>query len=186
MTAFDQAFDIVIGHEGGYSDNQSDPGNWTGGAVGKGVCKGTKYGISAASYPNVDIANLTLDEAKSLYKTGYWDKLHLDTADPGLALIAFDASVNNGVGAATKWLQGALGVAADGVFGSGTAAALKACTGTKASEALVALHASRINMMAELPTWKTFGRGWSKRLAQIPFQAAGMKGDQNGTQDATA
>lgn len=162
MSAFDQAFEIVLGHEGGLTDNPNDPG-------GK-----TKYGISQRSYPDVDIANLTEDDAKAIYKKDYWDKLHLDTADPSLALIAFDAAVNNGVGAATKWLQGALGVAADGIIGSGTQAALAACTGDKAHTALVDMHASRINMMAGLPTWKQFGKGWSKRLAQLPLQAAGM------------
>lgn len=34
MSAFDQAFEIVIGHEGGYSNNSADPGGET------------KYGIS--------------------------------------------------------------------------------------------------------------------------------------------
>lgn len=162
MSAFDQAFEVVIGHEGGYVNNPSDPGGET------------KYGISKRSYPDVDIANLTLDAAKQIYKTDYWDKLYLDTADPRLALVAFDASVNNGVGAATKWLQGALKVAADGVIGSGTQAALAACTGDAAQAALFEMHASRINMMAGLPTWKNFGLGWSRRLAQLPYQAAGM------------
>jgi lysozyme family protein len=162
MTAFDQAFDIVVGHEGGYTNNPSDPGGET------------KYGVSKRAYPNVDIANLTLDGAKQIYKTDYWDKLHLDTADPGLALIAFDASVNNGVGAATKWLQSALKVAADGVIGPATQTALQACTADKAQAALVEMHAERINMMANLSTWKTFGKGWSRRLAQLPLQAAGM------------
>lgn len=174
MSAFDQAFAIVIGHEGGYTSGVGDPGGET------------KFGISKRAYPSVSIPDLTLDGAKAIYKRDYWDKLHLDTADPGLALIAFDSAVNNGVGQATKWLQGALGVAADGIFGGATAAALAACSGDKAAEALVALHASRINMMAKLPNWQKFGVGWSKRLAQLPFQAAGMTGDGNGTQGSTA
>jgi lysozyme family protein len=162
MSAFDQAFEIVIGHEGGYTNNPDDPGGET------------KYGISKKSYPNVDIANLTEDQAKQIYKSDYWDKLSLDSAHPGLALIAFDAAVNNGVSAATKWLQGALGVTADGVFGSQSQAALSACTVDKAQATLFELHAQRINMMAKLPTWKNFGLGWSRRLAQLPFQAAAM------------
>ena len=31
---FDKAFKLLIGHEGGFTDNRSDPGNWTGGKVG--------------------------------------------------------------------------------------------------------------------------------------------------------
>lgn len=162
MSTFDEAFGIVIGHEGGYVNNPADPGGET------------KYGISKRAYPNVDIANLTEAQAQQIYKSDYWDKLFLDTADPALALIAFDAAVNNGVGAATKWLQAALGVTADGIFGPQSQAALKACTGTKAQAALTEMHAQRINMMAGLSTWSTFGLGWSRRLASLPYQAAGM------------
>ena len=161
-SAFQQAFAIVVGHEGGYVNNAADPGGET------------KYGISKRAYPTVDIANLTLEQAEALYKRDYWDKLFLDTADPALALIAFDAAVNNGVGAATKWLQSALSVTADGIFGPQSQAALVACTGAKAQATLTELHAQRINMMAGLATWPTFGLGWSRRLAMLPFQAAQM------------
>ena len=165
MTAFDQAFEIVIGHEGGYSNNSADPGGET------------KYGISKRSYPNVDIASLTLDGAKQIYQRDFWGKAGCDQCDPGLALIVFDAAVNNGVGQAVRWLQGAVGVTADGVIGPQTQAAIKA---TDAQQALVAMHAARIYMMAGLSTWGTFGRGWSKRLAQIPYQAATMTSNGNG------
>ena len=67
MTTFDQAFAIVIGEEGGYVNDPNDPGGET------------KYGIAKNSHPNVDIANLTLDQAKAIYKTEYWDKVFGDT-----------------------------------------------------------------------------------------------------------
>jgi len=164
MSAFDQAFEIVVGHEGGFSDNPNDPGG------------ATKYGISARSYPNVNIGALTLDGAKAIYQRDYWNRAGCDLCDPGLALIVFDAAVNNGVGQAVRWLQAAVGVTADGVIGPATRAAVAKAN---AQEALVALHAARINMMAGLPTWQTFGRGWSRRLAQLPYQAASMT--NNGT-----
>lgn len=162
-SAFQQAFGIVIGHEGGYINNAADPGGET------------KYGISKRAYPTVDIANLTLEQAEAIYRRDYWDKLYLDTADRALALIAFDAAVNNGVGAATKWLQSALGVTADGIFGPQSQAALATATGAKAQAVLTEMHAQRINMMAGLATWSTFGLGWSRRLAMLPFQAAQMR-----------
>jgi len=61
MDTFDQAFALVVGIEGGFSTDQNDPGNWTSGKVCIGEFKGTKYGISAASYPHLDIPNLTPD-----------------------------------------------------------------------------------------------------------------------------
>lgn len=98
--------------------------------------------------------------------------------DPGLALIVFDAAVNNGVGQAARWLQAALGVTVDGVIGPATRAALAKAN---AEEVLTELHASRIYMMAGLNTWKTFGRGWSRRLARLPYQAARMEPDYEPT-----
>src|SRR5215472_7824652 len=121
MSAFDQAFEIVVGHEGGYSNNSSDPGGET------------MYGISKRSYPDIVISTLTLDQAKAIYERDYWNKAGCDLCDPGLALVLFDAAVNNGVG-----------------------------------------QAARIHFMAGLSTWSTFGRGWSRRLAHLPYQAAGM------------
>ena len=40
--------------EGTLSLDPTDTGNWTGGAVGRGTLVGTKYGISAASYPTLE------------------------------------------------------------------------------------------------------------------------------------
>lgn len=157
--SFEQAFEIVIGHEGGYVDNPADPGGET------------KFGISKRSYPGVEIASLTIDEAKAIYRRDYWDKAGCDVCAPGLALIVFDAAVNNGVGRAVRWLQTAVGASADGVLGPRTRAAVQAADPLAA---LTEVHAQRMQFMTSLDTWATFGRGWSRRLAQLPWQAAGM------------
>lgn len=159
MSAFTEAFRIVVGHEGGYSNDPRDPGGET------------KYGISKRSYPKIDIGALDLQEARRLYKADYWDKIHGDDLDPGLALVAFDAAVNNGVGQAIRWLQAAVGVKVDGIIGPATMTALARAD---PAATLVELHAARIFMMAGLSTWKHFGRGWSRRLANLPYQAAKM------------
>lgn len=65
---FANSLAFTLKYEGGYSSNRKDPGNWTGGKVGAGVLKGTKYGIAAHSYPNLDIKNLTLDDVKPIYE----------------------------------------------------------------------------------------------------------------------
>ena len=68
MSNFDNAFDRVIGHEGGFTDDPLYRGNWTSGVCGVGECKGTKYGLAAMTYPILDIRNLTLNQAKDIYK----------------------------------------------------------------------------------------------------------------------
>ena len=173
MAAFDQAFRIVIGEEGGYSAAPADPGNWTGGACGRGACLGTRYGISAAAYPALAIATLTLDAAHAIYRRDYWDRVQGDSLPPPLALLVFDAAVNNGVGRAVRWLQEAVGVVPDGLLGPRTLAAI----GTKAGQGtalLVEFQAQRLMFMAGLPTWRVFGLGWARRLCRLSYAATTM------------
>ena len=176
MAAFDQAFRIVIGEEGGFSADPADPGNWTGGACGRGACLGTRYGISAAAYPNLAIATLTLDAAQAIYRRDYWDRVQGDGLPPPLALLVFDAAVNNGVGRAVRWLQAAVGVAPDGLLGPRTLAAVGAKAGQGAG-LLAEFQAQRLTFMAGLPTWRAFGLGWARRLCRLPYAAIAMSGE---------
>lgn len=175
MTPFDQAFSIVLGHEGGFDNTQADPGNWTTGVVGQGVLKGTRWGISAAAYPRLDIAGLAQSDAAAIYRSDYWDRIEGDTLPPPLALLVFDAAVNNGVGHAVRWLQSAAGVAPDGQLGPKTHAAIDAMATNIGGAALCAeFLAQRLAFMAALPTWRIFGLGWARRLCQLPYQSITM------------
>src|SRR4051812_50136311 len=64
---FNESFNRLIDVEKGLSNDPNDPGNWTGGRVGGGILKGTKYGISAATYPPIHIADPTGGAAKAIY-----------------------------------------------------------------------------------------------------------------------
>lgn len=172
-TAFERAFRVVVGVEGGFTDSEADPGNWTGGQCGAGRCLGTKYGISAAAYPGLDIAALNLDGARAIYRRDYWDRVQGDALPLPLALLVFDAAVNNGVGRAVRWLQVAAGAKADGVVGPATLAAVAAHAGNGAG-LLAEFQAQRLVFMAGLPTWRTFGLGWARRLCRLPFEAVQM------------
>lgn len=170
MNVFDEAFKTVIGSEGGYTDNPADPGNWTGGRCGAGECRGTNWGISAAAYPDLDIKGLTQADASTIYRRDYWDPVVADRLAAPLALLVFDAAVNNGVGRAARWLQAAAGVAQDGAIGPETLAALAGRAGDGATLCAEFL-ALRLIFMAGLPAWQRFGAGWARRLCRLPFQA---------------
>lgn len=170
MSTFDDAFAVVLGNEGGYTDNPADPGNWTSGHCGTGQCRGTNWGISAAAYPNLDIRTLTQADAAAIYRRDYWEPVAGDHLPAPLALLAFDAAVNNGVSRAARWLQAALGVAQDGEIGPKTLAALAARAGDGATFCAEFL-ALRLIFMAALPTWPRFGAGWARRLCHLPFEA---------------
>jgi hypothetical protein len=95
--AFDKAFKKVLQLEGGAKYIKDD--------AGKGP---TKYGINQTANPDVDIKNLTEDQAKEIYRKRYWDKIGGDdiaSSNPKLATIAFDAAVNQGVKPALRMLD---------------------------------------------------------------------------------
>jgi lysozyme family protein len=167
-SVFEQCFDIVVGEEGGFDNNPADPGNWTGGKVNVGHLNGTKYGISAAAYPDLYIQALTLENAKDIYHKSYWAVNLCDTMPPSIAMLVFDAAVNNGNRRAIWWLQGAVGAFQDGEIGPKTIAALN----RKGAQAVaIEFMAQRTNFMASFPTWPTFGLGWARRLAALPYHS---------------
>lgn len=171
MSAFDRAFVVVVGIEGGFTANPADPGNWTGGACGVGACRGTKFGVSAASYPALDIAGLVEADARAIYRRDYWDRVCGDALPPPLALLVFDAAVNAGVGRAVRWLQEAAGVAVDGVIGPRTLSVLALGPG---AVLMAEFQARRLLFMAGLPGWRRFRGGWARRLCRLPYDAIGM------------
>lgn len=174
QTVFQQCFAIVVGEEGGFGDDPRDSGNWTGGAVGVGQCNGTKFGISAAAFPTLDIRTLTLDAAEGIYQTRYWQPAGCDQVEPGIAFLLFDAAVNNGVSRAVMFVQEAVGVSADGVFGPQTLRAVQGAIASDRRHVYRCAIARRIKFMADLPSWPVFGGGWAMRLAGLAFNALNM------------
>lgn len=130
---FDHAFIFVVGIEGGYTNDPNDPGGET------------KFGISKRAYPQVDIPNLTLDEAKAIYLRDYWHVCKCDELPADMALLVFDAAVNQGVSAALRFYANA--TTAEGY------------------------QAERALAYARLSTFPTYGRGWMRRLFTT-FRAA--------------
>lgn len=159
---FDDAFDRLIGHEGGYSDDRSDPGNWTGGRVNVGELKGTKYGIAANTYGDLDIKNLTLEAAKAIYYRDWWLKTGADQLDAAIVYQMWDFAVNAGMGTAKRALQRAVRVADDGEIGPMTIRAARAMSTT---DVLMRFTAQRLRYYTSLSTWSTYGKGWTNRVA---------------------
>lgn len=161
VLTFGEAFDRLIGHEGKFTDDPKDKGNWTSGRVGVGELKGTKYGISAMTYPHLDIKNLNLADAKAIYLRDFWLRAASDQYDGAIAYQVFDAAVNHGIGNAIRFLQRAAGVADDGAVGPMTLRAVQAMTVT---DVLMLFNAERLEFYTKLSTWKTYGKGWARRI----------------------
>lgn len=153
---FDTAFALLLGHEGDFSDHADDPG-------GK-----TRYGVTEAVAREVgykgEMRELPLDLAKRIYLEKYWKPIRADDLPPGIRYAVFDGAVNSGPAQATRWLQRALGVEADGVIGPQTLAAAYA---QDMNALRLRILAQRLRFMASLPNWPAFSRGWSRRIADL-------------------
>jgi lysozyme family protein len=150
MTRFDTCFERLVGHEGGYVWHPNDPGGET------------NFGISKRSYPQEDIKGMTLDRAKAIYKRDYWDKAKCSRLPKGVDFDVFDTAVNSGVGRAAIFLQRAAGVVADGVIGQQT---IEAVNSIPDAVIQARFNGERLDFMADLSTWPSFGRGWARRVA---------------------
>lgn len=148
---FDEAFERLIGHEGGYVNDPNDPGGET------------RWGISKRQYPSLDIKNLSLQTAKLIYLRDYWRAAGCEAVLGPVRFDLFDTAVNAGVRQAVVFLQKSLGVKADGILGPVTQLAAR-----NADQA--ALHARfnghRLDHLNNLSTWPHFGRGWAQRIAE--------------------
>lgn len=171
--SFQQALDLTVGVEGAYSCIRSDPGNWTGGAVGAGQLLGTMDGISAAflwGLPPADPAfqaypqSLKPADIARLYQAYFWTPVAADSLPPSCAGLLFDASVNQGPGWAARCLQAALGVAIDGVIGPQTKGAIARADAATLHAEIARLRDERYRALAEFPV---FGVGWLRRLMTV-------------------
>lgn len=140
----------ILGHEGGYVHHPSDPG-----------CE-THWGISKRFYPDLDIRNLTRDQAVCLYRRDYWAKLRAQDLPPVVGFTVLDCAVNHGRGQAARWLQRAIGVADDGIIGPVTLAAARSAD---PNDTVLRMNAERLRFYARLSTFNDFGRGWTRRVA---------------------
>lgn len=150
MSRFQAYMSRVLAHEGGYVNHPDDPGGET------------NWGIAKRSYPNVDIRALTRDQAIEIYRRDFWNRVRGDELPPAFAFQALDAAVNHGIGNAVRWMQTAAGVAPDGHFGPITLAAVKAMN---PSDLVLRFLAERLSFYTRLSTFNTFGRGWTRRIA---------------------
>lgn len=91
--SFDQAIGPLLQREGGYVARD--------GASGAPA----NFGINQRANPDVDVQNLTQEQAAQLYKTRYWDAINADNLPPEIREIAFDAAVNHGPQKALQMVQ---------------------------------------------------------------------------------
>lgn len=157
---FGKSLDSVFLHEGGFVNHPKDPG----GATNFGITIGTLSNHLGREATVEEVNDLDPKVAAEIYKSNYWDKVKGDELPDGLATSMMDFAVNSGPGRATKVLQEILGVDVDGALGPKTLAAVKE---EDPKELIRKLNLERMKFLKGLKNWKTFGKGWSNRLASV-------------------
>ena len=148
----------VLHHEGGYVNDPKDLGGET------------NFGITKRWYPDLDIKNLTKEDAIEIYKKDYWDRFKLDEFPKHLQHIYFDMVVNFGKSGAVKVLQRAANaknkekIDVDGGIGPAT---LKAIQNLE----LERVRAYRVlrfaNLVIKKPEQERFWFGWYRRATEV-------------------
>lgn len=168
-TNFDRCLKEVLWHEGGYSNHPTDPGGITNMGVTKRVWEEwIGHDVSAE-----EMKALTVAEVTPLYRKRYWDVCKCDRLNAGLDYVVFDIAVNSGTGRAAKFLQSAVGVGADGSIGPATLAAVNGST-LSTKELINIICDRRQKFWESLPTFSTFGKGWTRRGDSVRKEALDM------------
>jgi len=142
---YDFCLKQVLKSEGGYTNDPRDPGG------------PTNYGITIGDYRRyinpkgtpLDVRNMKLEDAKTIYKKRYWDAVNGDSLPSGVDYSVFDYGVNSGIGRARSVYT-----------------RLK----SKYSQPSLLVRAicdERLAFLQRLKTWPTFGRGWFTRVANV-------------------
>ena len=164
---WDECFEMVLKHEGGYVNDPRDPG----GRTNLGVTQRAWESYWNRKSSEEEMRKLTPNIVKPFYKAMYWDKIRGDDLPSGVDYAAFDLSVNSGVGRASKYLQQIAGVTADGVIGPKSLEAIKSRDPKEMADALCDM---RMDFLKRLPTFETFGKGWSRRVAEVSVKSGEM------------
>ncbi|WP_437416351.1 glycoside hydrolase family 108 protein [Sinorhizobium meliloti] len=149
---FDVCHPITAGWEGGWSDHKDDPG-------GK-----TMYGVTETRWheyqdkmkmKRTPVRNITKAQALKFYRSEFWEVCGAPTLFAGVDLAVYDASVNSGVSRGRKWLLASAG-------------------SNDHSVTVKRICRARLSFMQSLTIWKTFGKGWGRRVADIEVKGVAM------------
>lgn len=164
---FEQCLALVLKEEGGWVDDPRDPG----GETMMGVTKKAWETYIGHPVPSGSMKNLTLKDITPFYRTNYWNKIRGDELPEGVDLAVFDYAVNSGVSRAAKQLQACAGAKQDGIIGQQTLAAVKS---KNPVDLIKCICDNRTAFLKGLSTWKTFGKGWGRRVTTVSKTAVSM------------
>jgi len=160
----------VLTHEGGWADHPRDPG----GATMKGVTLATYSDWLGRQATKAELRAISDEHLTSIYRTRFWDAVRADDLPSGLDYVVFDMAVNSGPSRAARVLQSVVGVMPDGTIGPKTLATVAA---HDPAALIAAFQRNRQHFLEALPTFDTFGKGWTRRVAEAGEIGLKLAGD---------
>lgn len=167
---FDRAMQHVLKEEGGFVNHPQDPGGMT----NLGVTKRVWEEWVGHPVDEKQMKALVATDVVPLYQRKYWNATRCSDLPAGIDLCVFDTAVNSGPGRAVKLLQGCLGVSADGAIGNNTLAAVSQFKGEALKQLINSYCDARHAFLTGLPTFGTFGKGWTARVERLRVDALAL------------
>ena len=166
---FELCLNLMLAHEGNFVNDPRD----SGGMTNLGVTKAVWEDWLGRPVSEKEMRALTPTMVAPMYKRKYWNAVRADELVDGVDYCVFDVAVNSGVGRAIKFLQQSVGATPDGGFGSITMALVKKAESDPAN--LIELYcARRLEFLESLRSFEHFGKGWSRRVAEVKAKALAM------------
>jgi lysozyme family protein len=158
INIFNKCIQVILKNEGGYVNNPADPGGET------------NYGIAKRFYPDLDIKNLTKDEAIKIYFKDYWSKMNLNgIVREDAVLELFDMGVNAGIRTAVKLAQKLVDAFADGEIGPETESMINEFPADFVELYKCNRKMYYLSLARRKPELKIFLRGWLNRVDNCHF-----------------
>lgn len=165
---FSSSLKLVLQSEGGNDDDPADHG----GRTSRGITQ-REYDAWCAehNWPQGDVWKATQSAIESIYHDEYWNP-YCDGFPVGIDYLYFDMAVNAGPARATKLLQQAVGVAADGRIGPITRLAISAANPVDLINSYSAAKAAFYRNLHQ----PRFLKGWLYRTSSVRAAALAMVG----------
>ena len=171
MASFDIVLPIILGFEGGYVDDPTDPGGETNKGITMSTFQQCSHVLLGLEPTSANLRVLTDAQAGIIYRARYWNAVQGDNLEcQNLANILCDFYVNAGTHA-TCLLQKIIqnegaSVVCDGVIGRGTLQALHAMPQDQIYNAYKAGRVAYYQNLGQ--RYPQFLKGWLARVNDFP------------------
>lgn len=167
---FDDIINDIIKLEGGYSNSPYDKGGHTNFGISTNRVRGI-YGMNKRDAESF-VRNLTIDQAKDIYRKYYWDANRIgEISDYNKALATMDAIVQHGKG--SRLIQSALNqlgnsIKVDGRIGDITLQAINDANADNYFNTLSNIRRNYYNSIVQKdPRQQANLQGWNNRVTNL-------------------